>query len=185
MEPKADRTWIWLGLGFAALWLGYLMFFSPRSRNNSAGAFAEGQPVDYRWEVEDLEGKPVDLAKYKGKAVFLNVWATWCGPCVREIPSITRLAANPKVKDVAFVCVSVDDDLQTVRQFVNEHDLKLTVLHAKGPPPALFETDGIPTTFFLSPDGRAMKREVGAMEWDQSDAADALEKLARQAPKKS
>ena len=52
------------------------------------------EPADFDWTVLDLEDQPVSFSKFKGKTVFLNFWATWCGPCVREMPSIDSLAAR-------------------------------------------------------------------------------------------
>ncbi len=69
------------------------------------------KPADYDWSLMDLDGQPVSFAKFKGKTVFLNIWATWCGPCVGEMPSIAKLARNPRLQDknIEFVCVSTDD----------------------------------------------------------------------------
>jgi len=99
----------------------------PRFAGSSTGGRA-----DYSWPVTDLDGRPVDLGRYRGKAVFLNVWATWCGPCVAEMPSIARLAADPRLKDVAFVGISVDDDAAPVRRFLKEHGLSCTIRRASG-----------------------------------------------------
>ena len=67
-------------------------------------------PADYDWSPVDLNDQPVPFSRFKGKTVFLNFWATWCGPCVSEMPSIEELAKNPRLRDknIAFVCVSRD-----------------------------------------------------------------------------
>src|SRR4051794_9754607 len=95
--PDVIRLWILLALAFVCVFVA-IRVYSP-SRN------AAGGKAEYSWKVADLDGKPVDLSKYRGRAVFLNVWATWCPPCRREMPSIVRLASDPKLKDVAFLCI--------------------------------------------------------------------------------
>src|SRR5205823_4576372 len=116
---------------------------------------------------------------YRGKAVFLNVWATWCGPCVRELPAIANLAANPRLKDVAFVCVATDEDQDAVRRFLAQRKLNLPVLHAVGRPPEVFATPYIPATFLIAPDGRIVHVEQGSAQWDDPAVVDKLETLAK------
>ena len=99
----------------------------------SAAALLENtgmsQPADYDWSLLDLNDQPVSFAKFKGRPVFLNIWATWCGPCVREMPSIAALAADPRLegKNIEFVCVSTDDSTEAVRRYLEgknwAHDL--------------------------------------------------------------
>jgi thiol-disulfide isomerase/thioredoxin len=125
----------------------------------------------------DLDGQPVDFGRFKGKAVFLNIWATWCGPCVQELPSIARLAGNPTLKDVAFVCVSTDDSAEPVKKFLKGKGWPMTVLRATDCP-AVFRTEGIPATFLIGPDGRIAASEVGSAEWDDPKVMDLLKKLA-------
>lgn len=180
---KPDRTWLYVALGFVALWGGYLAFFGPRGPESGLptldpkGNF--GQAV-YDWRVLDLDGKPVEFSRFKGKTVFLNIWATWCGPCVAEMPSIARLAANPLFKnnDIAFVCVSSDDDAETVKRFLaSKKDWPMTVLRATDQPP-VFATDGIPATFLINPEGRIVVAEVGAAKWDAPEVAAFLAAMA-------
>src|SRR5262249_17837578 len=102
-------------------WVVYLVAFAPLpprpgalpppalNPRKATGASA------HKWPLRDLEGKPADFAQFSGKTVFLNVWATWCRPCVEELPSIANLARNPRLKDVTFVCISTDDSLEKVR----------------------------------------------------------------------
>ncbi len=185
IEPtnaKPDRTWLYVALAFIAFWFLYLAFFSPRGPRNGLpvldpkGNF--GQAV-YDWQVLDLDGEPVEFSRFKGKTVFLNIWATWCGPCVGEMPSIARLAANPRLKDddVAFVCVSIDDDSETVKRFLKGKDWPMTVLRATDLPP-VFATDGIPATFLINPEGRIVVAEVGAATWDAPEVAAFLAAMA-------
>ena len=173
-----QRTWLYVALVFIGFWIVYLSFFAPRRRQPLEGLGID-QPAAYNWTLEDLDEQQVSFSRFQGKAVFLNVWATWCPPCVGEMPSIARLAANNDFKDknIAFVCVSVDDATETVRLFVRDKNWPMTILHASARPP-VFQTEGIPATFVISPDGRIVAAEVGSSDWDQPDVVAFLEKTA-------
>ena len=172
------RTWLYVALVFIGFWIVYLSFFAPRRRQPLEGSGID-QPAAYNWTLEDLDEQQVPFSRFQGKTVFLNIWATWCGPCVREMPSIARLAARDTFKDknIAFVCVSVDDATDTVRRFVRDKNWPMTVLHASARPP-VFQTEGIPATFIISPAGRIVAAEVGSTDWDRPDVVALLEKTA-------
>ena len=108
-EKTPARTWWLVAAAFAVFWVAYLAFFIPRRRADLEHSGTD-QPADYSWAIMDLNDRPVSFSAFQGRPVFLNIWATWCGPCVAELPSIARLA-QPKLagKKVAFVCVSTDD----------------------------------------------------------------------------
>jgi len=172
------RTWWLIGLAFCIFWVGYLAFFGPRRRallENSGMS----QPASYDWSALDLNDQPVSFSKFKGKTVFLNIWATWCGPCVGEMPSIARLAEDPRLrnKPIEFVCVSTDSSSEPVRQFIRGKNWRMTFLRAESLP-LVFLTDGIPSTFVIAPDGTIAATEIGAAEWDEPRVATFLEKLS-------
>jgi thiol-disulfide isomerase/thioredoxin len=157
---RSTPTWAWLLLVAAAVF-GYIGF---RRLNLEPGRGA-GNAARYDWKVTDLEGTAQTLESFKGRPVFLNVWATWCPPCVAEFPLIAKLASKPEHKDTAFVCVSVDEDLDSVRDFLKQNpDLPMTILHASEGPPPVYSTEGIPATFFITPGGRIARREVGMIQ---------------------
>ncbi len=177
-----DRTWIYIGLAFLGFWVAYLFFFGPRNPEPLEESRID-QPAPYDWTLEDLDGQPVRFTRFKGKTVFLNIWATWCGPCIAEMPSISRLAADPRLKgkNIEFVCVSVDDSAETVRRFLSGQSWPMTVLRTRSFPPA-FNTDGIPATFIIAPDGKIVKSQVGSSEWDTPEVVSLLEKTSADAP---
>jgi thiol-disulfide isomerase/thioredoxin len=177
---KADRTWLLVGLGFVVFWGVYLVFFVPGRSGSSSRLANTGrpEPADYSWQVLDLDDKPVEFEQYKGKTIFLNVWATWCRPCVLELPSIAKLAANPKVKDVAFVCVSIDDSSARVKSFLKGRNWPMTVFRATRLP-LVFTTEGIPATFIIAPDGKVVASEVGSSDWDDTEVVSFLEQVLK------
>jgi thiol-disulfide isomerase/thioredoxin len=176
---RPDRTWLYVVLVFALFWALYLRFWGPRLPGAGPDLERSGLslPVDYSWRLLDLEGQPVEFSTFRGKPVFLNVWATWCGPCVREMPSIARLASDPRLKGVAFVCVATDD-AAAVRGFLAERGKgwPMTFLRTTDLPP-VFATDGIPATFLIAPDGRVAASQVGSTEWDDPKVVEFLLKL--------
>ncbi len=174
--PPARRSSSTLNLLVLTLVFAVTFVLIRTSLKHSSG----GGQANYAWKVRTLEGKPVDLASYKGRAIFLNLWATWCPPCREEMPSIARLAADPKLKDVAFLCVS-NEDSTAVMNYLSAHRSPMTMLVAPEPPPSVFATDGIPATFIIAPDGRIVRREVGGMDWDTPENVKLLEGLASEA----
>ncbi len=167
-------------IGFLAFWLVYLTFFGPRrpARLENSGM---SEPAAYDWTVLDLDDRPVAFSRFKGKPIFLNFWATWCGPCVGEMPSIDSLARDSRLKgkSIEFLCVSTDDDAETVRRFLNGRDLGMTFLRVKnGKIPPVFYSEGIPATFLITPDGRIAATEIGSADWHEPRVVEFLEKLA-------
>ena len=127
----------------------------------------------------DLNDQPVAFSQFKGKTIFLNIWATWCGPCVTEMPSIARLAKEPRLQDkgIEFLCLSVDDSSDKVRSFLEGRSWNMTFFRAEKLP-GTFSTDGIPATFVIAPNGRIVAMQVGMEQWDKSQVVDFLEKIA-------
>jgi thiol-disulfide isomerase/thioredoxin len=178
-RPESNQTWWLLGFGFLAFWIVYLMFFAPGPRSPLEDARVD-QPAEFHWDLRDLNGQAVSFSRFKGKTVFLNIWATWCGPCISEMPSIARLADNPRLRDddIAFVCVSVDDAPGPVKQFVSGKNWSMTVLHAGANLPPVYQTEGIPATFIINPEGRIKLAEVGSSDWDAPEVVSLLEEIA-------
>ena len=181
-KPRPDRSWLIIALVFLGFWVVYLIFFFPGNRRPLEGPGID-LPADYNWKLEDLSEQPVPFSRFKGKTVFLNIWATWCPPCVGEMPSIARLAENPRLKgkNIEFVCVSTDDSTDTVVRFVRDKNWPMTVLRAQLLPP-VFLTEAIPATYIITPGGRIVAAEVGANDWDRTDVVAFLEKAAATKP---
>jgi thiol-disulfide isomerase/thioredoxin len=108
----------------------------------------------------------VDLTQFKGKKVFVNLWATWCPPCRAEIPSIERLAAKTDRSKAEFVMLSLDDNFEKARSFAVKNNMKLPVYYPAGNLPALFEVDGIPVTFIFNEKGEIIYQQTGAANYD-------------------
>lgn len=116
------------------------------------------------------------LADYKGKVVLLNVWATWCGPCRTEMPSIEALHKALGPKGLHVVAVSIDDPgkADDIRKFLRDFGLTFEVLHDSTQAiQAAYQTTGVPETFIIAADGTIRKKVISASDWN-SEANRAL-----------
>jgi thiol-disulfide isomerase/thioredoxin len=114
----------------------------------------------------------MNLAETKGKVLFLNLWATWCGPCRMEMPSIQRLYDSMK-DEVTFVLVS-NEAPDDVRSFMETEGYTMPAYTSDDTPPDVLSTRGIPTTFIVSPQGEIVLRHVGSADWDKQEVRDFL-----------
>jgi thiol-disulfide isomerase/thioredoxin len=116
----------------------------------------------------DLTGNPVSLSEFAGKIVLVNFWATWCAPCVREMPSLERMQSRFGDK-IAVVAISEDrGGSKTVEPFIGKLGLKSvkTYLDPKSAVERAFEVRGLPTSFLIDREGRILGHVEGAAEWD-------------------
>lgn len=131
-----------------------------------AGRVAEGETVP-SYEARDLDGRTVQLRSLRGEVVLLNVWATWCFPCRREMPALERLHRELGGSGLRIIAVSVDagNAARDIRDFVDEHDLTFDILHDPAQQVARdFSTIGVPETFLIGADGRLRRHWLGRID---------------------
>lgn len=119
--------------------------------------------------VLDAGGHTVDLSSFKGKKVFVNLWATWCPPCRAEMPSIEKLYQAADTANVQFVMLSLDNDFETAKKYVQKKGLSLPVYYPAGELPPLFAVNGIPTTFIFNEEGQLMAQREGSENYNTPD----------------
>ncbi len=115
-------------------------------------------------------GDTVTLDEFEGKTILLNVWATWCGPCVAEMPALQRLHEALGDQGLTIVAVSVDDavDRAGVLEWVTERNLTFTHLHDRsGKIERDYQTTGLPETFLIDSNGVIIRKVIGAAAWDE------------------
>lgn len=120
----------------------------------------------------DAEGRRVDLADFKDRVILLNLWATWCGPCVKEMPSLDRLQAQLGGDAFQVVALSLDRGGRTaVEPFYKKTGVEhLTVFLDPGSESMkALSLRGLPTTILVDPEGRELGRVEGAVEWDSPE----------------
>jgi cytochrome c biogenesis protein CcmG/thiol:disulfide interchange protein DsbE len=121
----------------------------------------------------------VTLSQLHGQIVVLNFWATWCPPCVEEIPSLVGMSQKMKAKGVTVLGVSVDADDEAYRKFVKDHGVTfLTVRDADQKSNSLYGTVKFPETFIIDRDGVVRRKFIGAVDWNSREVVDYLTKLA-------
>ena len=123
----------------------------------------------------DFQGKPVLLSAFRGRYVLLNLWAPWCAPCVRELPSLAKLRAAIPPEHFEIVAVDVGrDTVADARSFLDAHDAKQlsTYLDTKLALLRTFGAYGLPLTVLIDPQGREIGRALGPAAWDAPQAID-------------
>lgn len=169
----------------AAVLIGLIVAgWSQRDRFASAevGARAPG------FELTTLDGDTTSLAAYDGQVVLLNFWATWCPPCVHEMPSMERLYTDLRERGFVVLGVSVDVDpgeadadgrvQGIVREYVDELGVTFPILlDPEGSVEDVYNVSGLPTTYVIGRDGRIEGRIVGAREWDSEEYRRRIEEL--------
>jgi cytochrome c biogenesis protein CcmG, thiol:disulfide interchange protein DsbE len=127
--------------------------------------------------VQDSQEK-VTLSQYRGQVVVLNFWATWCAPCVEEIPSLVEMQRRMKSKGVTVIAVSVDVDENAYKQFVKDHNVNLlTIRDASQKSNQLYGTFKFPETYVVDRNGVMRRKFIGAVDWTAPDITEFLGKL--------
>ena len=130
---------------------------------------------------KDADGKDVRLADFRGKTVLLNVWATWCAPCVAEIPSLNALQKNRGGDAFTVIAVSTDRHIDDARAFLQKENIDALALYMD--PSWSISTkvgvQGIPISIFYGPNGQELARVAGDVDWQSPDVDALLDTLLR------
>ena len=131
---------------------------------------ATGSPIA-SFDLKNLEGETVRSMELAGKVVLLNFWATWCGPCKEEMPSLARLQTQFDPTQFQVVTITTDMHPQGIKQFLQHLGIDLPVLFDEREDVSRsFMVRGLPTTVLLTQDGRAIGRAVGPRAWDSEES---------------
>lgn len=127
--------------------------------------------------VQDSETK-VTLSQFRGQVVVLNFWATWCAPCVEEVPSLVEMQRRMKSKGVAVIAVSVDADPNAYKQFIQDHNVSLlTVRDPDQRSNQLYGTFKFPETYVIDRNGIMRRKFIGAVDWTDPEVTEFLSRL--------
>lgn len=170
------RQWMVVGLVLAGLALGVwaLMQFGP-----ATGPVQPGSRAPEFRALDINSGDSVSLSAYRGKVTLVNVWATWCGPCRAEMPSMQEAYAQLKDRGFAIAAVSVDEgSIDDVKAFQREFGLTFDILHDRsGRIQQVYQTTGVPESFLLDRDGVIVKRLIGEHNWASEANIAQIERL--------
>lgn len=148
---------------FAFIFFIILLGCNRKSEQTNA---SPAQNITDRIELTDMNGQPIDLNQYKGKTVFINFWATWCKPCLAEMPSIERAQAILKDENITFLLAS-NEELKRIQSFMAKSKLKLNYVQAQNI--EALNIQALPTTFIIDPKGKLVFSEAGYRQWDQRE----------------
>lgn len=117
--------------------------------------------------LEDLDGAEFDLEAARGKWVFVHFWASWCGPCRREMPAVERMADRLAAEDWAVVLINTAESEDTVWEFLGGTAPGLgSLLDRDGRATEAWEPRGLPATYLVDPQGEVRYQALGGREWD-------------------
>ena len=135
-------------------------------------------------DLVDLGSQTHPFSQYRGKLVVLNVWATWCSPCRRELPSLQRLSDALDPGQFVVIGLSVDDDDHVVREYLKDKNIHFAAFIDKEMKIAsdVLKVDSFPMTFVIDPKGKLVKVIVGERDWSAKAVIDALHALYQGLP---
>ena len=134
--------------------------------------FEEGtQFLDF--EIVDLEGNNVKLSDFTDKTILLNFWATWCPPCISEMPSMQKLYDKFNDNGLVVIAVDLQEDDELVSNFIKQNNISFPVLlDKKGSAWSIYGASGIPVTYIITNEGNILGRIVGGKDWFSNSTID-------------
>jgi thiol-disulfide isomerase/thioredoxin len=170
--PYGTQIQSWLQRGL--LWTGV---FQPNIE------LAEEDIVSANYDIPlvTLDGEATSLRALRGKVLFINVWATWCAPCLAEMPFIQTLYDEIQDNRIAFVMVSTDETREIAEKFIQARNFTFPVYHLIGPMPRPYTSSLIPTTYIVSADGDVVAVHRGMANYNSDRFKKFLMALANDA----
>jgi len=125
-------------------------------------------------KLKELDDQPLDLMQHKGKTVFINFWATWCKPCIQEMPTIESLQVKLKDEKVIFLLAS-NEDPEQIEKFIKNHSYKFHYVHLENM--EALKIQALPTTFIYDTEGKLKFSETGYRKWDDPENIELITKI--------
>lgn len=132
----------------------------------------------YQWSLQSLDGKEFNFTQTNGQVVLLNFWATWCPPCIAEMPSMQELY-NDFGDQIAFVFVS-QEPKEKIQEFLEKHHYDFPVYHPITTPPNPFHYTSIPQTYLIDKQGNIVIDKNGAANWNSPKVRQTIAELLKQ-----
>ncbi|TWO31935.1 TlpA family protein disulfide reductase [Seonamhaeicola sediminis] len=134
--------------------------------------------TSYNWKLEDLHGNVFNFEEAKGQVVLVNFWATWCPPCIAEMPSLQRLYDDYQDK-VKFVFVS-DESFKDIKSFLKKNEYTFKVFRSASNYSTIFNVSSIPRTFLIDKTGKIVIDKTGAANWNSQSIRSTIDELIKQ-----
>jgi cytochrome c biogenesis protein CcmG, thiol:disulfide interchange protein DsbE len=163
-------------VGFSGTTLALLVLLALSGCYSSSRPSRVGSPAP-QFTIQDQE-RTVSLNQFKGQVLVLNFWATWCPPCIEEMPSLVQMQQRMKAKGVTVLAVSIDVDDNAYHEFLKQHGVNLlTVRDPDQKTPSLYGTYRWPETYVIDRSGVVRRKFIGAVDWTEPDVLEFLGKL--------
>ena len=158
---------------FVKIQLNRLMTFSPKT----IAVTDQKMLSSYQWQLVDATRKRVTMEEYKGKMIFVNFWATWCPPCIAEMPSMQKLYADYQDK-IVFLFVTTDS-FEKANAFLVKENLTLPIYQSITNPPLEMQSSTIPATYIVDKNGNVIIAKIGAAKWNSDSFREKLDYYIR------
>jgi len=150
---------------------------------HAAGFEARASTPAPALEAQDLKGAPKTLASYRGKVVLLNFWASWCPPCLREMPSLERLRVKMAGRPLEIVALDSAETVEDVNAYLSRMKLGFPILlDPEGSNTRRWKVFALPTSFLLDAEGKVRYVLTGPTEWDEGEALQVIESMLVELP---
>jgi thiol-disulfide isomerase/thioredoxin len=134
--------------------------------------------VAQNFTLNDIDGEKFDLADSRGQWVFLHFWASWCGPCREEMPTLQTLADSLRDENFQIVMVNTAEDEDTIFEFLSAIDVELnSLMDVDGMVTEIWKPRGLPTTFLINPKGEVKYQAIGGREWNKPEYINFIKQL--------
>ncbi len=158
---------------FVKIQLNRLIVFSPKT----IAVRDQKMLSSYQWQLVDSTGQRVTLEDYKGKMIFINFWATWCPPCIAEMPSMQKLYVDYQDK-IVFLFVTTDS-FEKANAFMVKENLTLPIYQSVTNPPMEMDSSTIPATYLIDKQGNVILAKIGTANWNSDSFREKLDHYIR------
>lgn len=145
-------------------------------RANPANATANPE-ADFNMRLINSKGEKISMEQFRGKVIFMNIWATWCPPCIAEMPGINSLYNDVKDEGVVFLMLSVDEDFEKAKSFKEKKGFDFEIYKVGGSIPQMYYSQSIPTTFVINAKGELVLTKAGMADYHTPEFKEFLQRL--------
>ena len=133
--------------------------------------------ADFSMKLINSKGEKVGMEQFKGKVIFMNLWATWCPPCIAEMPAINDLYNEVEREDIVFIMLSLDDNFEKAKHFKEKKGFDFEVYYPAEGIPQMYNTRSIPTTYIIDAKGGLALTQMGMADYNTDEFKQFLRKL--------
>lgn len=160
----------------AMLWTGFFDADTSKIENISGPQLSNS---DYNFLLNNQDGKIVPLSNFEENVIFLNVWASWCPPCIAEMPTIQTLKKNVgSQQNIRFILLSMDEDHKKAVKFMTKKEIELPYYFPASGIPKIFHSQYLPTTYVISKSGQIVYKKEGIADYSSQNFALWMRELA-------